>query len=155
MDKRGLVKPAQCSWRHPGLMAWDRDHRGLREMEGAPCGVGSRGREGLLHFTRTSKEVTTAIWGWPRTAGINVLCPHNLPVGRGSHPSVRLCPADGTGERGLRPGLGGQVGRMDGRRRPAGGTVAHILCPHLAAPERQNWNQGIDWELVAYLGGWS
>lgn len=72
------------------------------------------GGEGSLGFTWASKEVTTAIWGWPLTAGINVLCPHDLPVGRGSHPPVCPGPAEGTGERGLRPGPGGQVGRTVG-----------------------------------------
>lgn len=60
--------------------------------------------------SRASKEATAAIWGWPRAAGINALRPHHLPVIREA-PPVHLCPADGTGERGLRPGLGGQAGR--------------------------------------------
>ena len=79
-------------------------------MEGATCGGGSGGGGGSLCLTRTSKEATAAIWGWSRAAGINALRPHCLPVRREA-PPVYLCPADGTGEWGPRPGLGGQAGR--------------------------------------------
>ena len=78
----------------------------------------------------------------------------SLLEGEATHLSARARPKEQVN------GAGGRAreDRWGGRwacRRPAGGTVAHILCPHLAAPERQNQNQGVNWELMAYLGGWT